>query len=375
MKSKPLAKVCVLISFCLVVVTVMALSLPALATDPMTRFQPLTGYLIQVGPQGIVIDCGHKKGVAVGDLFAVLQPGAPLIHPVTGRSMGVQEKLVAALKVMRVEADYAICRPLNRYLRVPLVRGSLVKRFASMAALFIDFNGNGVELFSRTREALPQLDWADYGVGLQHRQSLRRPGGPGAMGYDLYVVNEGPNLTFYNGDQELVAAWSAVQFSGQNSLSDSRDGRSLDKSKKDKYGLSTTASDKAILTRYRQMANVSLVVRGMDVGDLDNDGISEMVFTDGEKIFVYQMTERGLKYSYRYHFEKWGSIVNIQVGDITGDRRAEILVNTFNETEDGFSSFVIAKRKGKYRIIADHIPFVMGFLGGRSVADKGVYFV
>ncbi len=373
MKSKyKLCKSSVLVSFCFVVITLLVVSLPAVAADHMTRFQPLSGYLVQNGPQGIVLDCGHKKGVAVGDLFAVLQPGPSLIHPVTGRPMGVQERLTATLKVMRVEADYAICRPLNRYLRVPLRRGSLVKRFASMAALFIDLNGNGVELFSRIREDLPQLDWADYGVGLRHRQALRRPGGPGAMGYDLYVVNEGRNLTFYNGDQELVAAWNAAQFSGRNSLTDSSVGGSPGK---DKYGLSTTATGKAILTKYRQVAKVNLVVKGMDVGDLDNDGTPEMVFTDGEKIFVYQITERGLKYCYRYYFDRWGSIVNIQIGDITGDRRDEILVNTFNDTEDGFSSFVIAKKKGKYRIIADNIPFVMGLLGGRSVADKGVYFV
>ncbi len=356
-------------------VVFLAASLPVSAAEPMSRFQPLSGYLVQVGPQGIVLDCGRKKGVAVGDLFAVLQPGQPLIHPATGRPMGVQERLVASLKVMRVEADYAICRPLNRYLRVPLNRGSLVRRFASMSALFIDLNGNGVELFSRTREALPQLNWADFGVGLQHRQALRRPGGLGALGYDLYVVNQGPNLTFYNGDQELVAAWNSAQISGQNRLSDSATWRSSETGENSKYSLSTTEAGRAILTRYRQMAEVTLVVKGMDVGDLDNDGISEMVFTDGEKIFVYQITERGLKYSYRYHFDKWGSIVNIQVGDITGDRKDEILVNTFNETEDGFSSFVIAKKENKYRIVADNIPFVMGLLGGKSVADKGVYFV
>ena len=376
LKSKyKLNKSSVLVGFCLVIVTFLATSLPVLAADPMTRFQPLSGYLVQVGPQGVVVDCGRKKGVSVGDLFAVLQPGAPLIHPVTGRPMGAQERLVASLKVMRVEADYAICRPLNRYLRVPLNRGSLVRRFASMAALFIDLNGNGIELFSRTREALPQLNWGDYGVGLQHRQALRRPGGPGALGYDLYVVNEGPNLTFYNGDQELVAAWNGAQFSGQGGVSDSGARRTPGKGKNGKYGLSTSEAGKAILTKYRQLAEVSLVVKGMDVGDLDNDGISEMVFTDGEKIFVYQMTARGLKYSYRYHFDKWGSIVNILVGDITGDRKDEILVNTFKETEDGFSSFVLAKKEGKYTIVAENIPFVMGLLGGKSVADKGEYFV
>ena len=377
MKSESrLRKVIILARFSLVLVISLGVSLPVVAADPMSRFHALSGYLVQVGPQGVVVDCGRRKGVAVGDLFAVIQPGSPMIHPVTGRCMGTQERLIASLKVMRVEVDYAICRPLNRYLKVPLSRGALVKRFASMAALFIDLDGNGIECFSRIREFMPQLNWADYGLGLQHRQALQRPGGPGALGYDLYVVNQGQNLTFFNGDQELVAAWSAEQFASSGQVSSvSAIGISKGGQGKGKYGLSTSEAGKAILTKYRLMTEVSLVVKGMDVGDLDNDGISEVVFTDGEKIYVYQITERGLKYSYRYHFDKWGDIVNLQVGDIDGDRRDEIMVNIFNETEDGFSSFVMSKVKGKYRIVADNIPFVMGLLGGNSVADKGVYFV
>ena len=355
-------------------VTLLAVSAPSSAANPKARFQPLSGYLVQVGTEGIVIDCGRKKGVAVGDLFAVLQAGQPMIHPVTGKSLGVQERLVSTVKVTRVDVDYAVCRPLNRYFRIPLARGLVVRRFVQMPAIFIDLNGNGLDLFSRVRESLPQLNWADYGVGLRHRQALQRPGGPGAMGYDLYVVNQGPNLTFYNGDQELVAAWNAEQFAGKIARSGSGPG-TYGSEQPGRYGLSTSEKDQVLLTRYRQLAKVTLVVKGVDVGDLENDGIPEIVFTDGEKIYVYQVTDKGLKYLYRYHFERFGAIINIRVGDITGDRKDEILVNTFKETEDGFSSFVISKREGKYRIIADHIPFVMGLLGGRSVAEKGVYFV
>ncbi len=363
----------VVLSFLMAIL--LAVAVPVSAANPKIRFQPLSGYLVQAGPQGIVIDCGRKKGVAVGDLFAVLQAGQPLIHPVTGKSLGIQERFVSTLKVVRVDTDYAICRPLNRYFRVPLTRGLVVRRFTQMPAIFIDLNGNGLDLFSRVRETLPQLNWADYGVGLRHRQTLQRPGGPGAMGYDLYVVNQGPNLTFYNGDQELVAAWNAQQFSGKMTRSGSRAETYGTDGQSGKYGLSTSDKDQVLLTRYRQMAKVTLVVKGMDVGDLENDGIPEIVFTDGEKIYVYQVTDKGLKYRYRYYFERFGTIINIQVGDITGDRKDEILVNTFKETEDGFSSFVISKIDGKYRIIADHIPFVMGLLGGHSVAKKGVYFV
>ncbi len=348
---------------------------PASAMPLRERFRPLSGYLVQVGRQtGVVIDCGGRKGVAVGDLFAVLEPGPPLVHPVTGRPMGSRQRLVSTLKVLRVEPDYAVCRPLNRYLRVPLRRGMVISRFASLAALFIDLNGNGVELFSRVREILPQLNWADYRVGLRFREALHRPGGPGALGYDLYVVYQNAELTFFNGDQELVGAWPAASFStgaAAGSLpAGSGGGRTGGR-----YSLSTNDPGKALLTHYRKMAEINLVVKGMDIGDLEGDGIPDIVFTDGEKIYVYQVTPKGLKFRYRYHFDEWGSIVNILVGDVTGDHRDEILVNVFKESEDGFSSFIIGKQQGHYRILARNIHFVMGLLGGKSVADKGVYFV
>lgn len=368
-----LRRVSILIVFCLLMACLPALLTSVFAAPVSARFSSLSGYLVQAGSRGLVIDCGRKKGVAVGDLFAVLQPGPPLVHPVTGRPLGTQERLVASLKVARVEPDYAICRPLNRYQKVALSRGLRVKRFAQMAAVFIDLNGNGTDIFSRVREALPQLNWSDYGVGLRLRQTLNRPGALGAMGYDLYVVNQGSKLTFYNGDQELVAAWNSNSFIAPAASATA--GLRKDSGADGRYGLSTDDQDQVLLKHYRELAKVTLVVKGMDVGDLENDGHPEMVFTDGEKIYVYEITPKALKYKYRYHFQRFGSIINIQVGDITGDHKDEILVNTFKETEDGFSSFVVAKRDGKFRIVADHIPFVMGLLGGRSVADKGVYFV
>jgi len=355
---------------------VLSLGWPAVSgADPWSRFKPLSGYLVEVGVHGIVIDCGLRKGVSAGDLFAVMAPGAPLIHPRTGQSLGTQERLVASLKVMRAEAEFAVCQPLQRYLRVPLQRGALVRRFNAMASLFVDLQGDGKELFGRLREILPQLNWADYGVGLQLRQVLQRPGGPGAIGYDLYVVNQGTGLSVYNGDQELVVAWDDKTSVFPLSADANGSGSARAENNGSRYGLSTADADEAFLTRYRELAKVNLVVRGMDVGDLDRNGMPDVVFSDGEKIYVYQLTEAGLKYRYRYHFARWGSIINLQVGDIDGDRRDEIMVNTFKETEDGFSSFVIAVRSGKFQVVAENIPFVMGLLGGRSVADQGTSFV
>jgi hypothetical protein len=356
------------------VIWLLLAAVPVAALGPEARFQPVAGYLVQAGPKGVFIDCGRRKDVAVGDLFAVVRPGPPMIHPVTRRPMAGQEQLIAVLKVIRVEADYSICRPLSRYLRVPLARGLQVRRFAVMPAIFIDMNGTGVELFSRLRELLPQLDWADYNLGLRCRGALRQPGGLRALGYDLCVVSQGSQVTLYDADQEVVGAWPAADLQAASRGERSVAGRGRGAAK-GKYDLSTEDAEKALLNHYRLVAKVNLVVKGMDFGDLDGNGRVDIIFTDGEKIYVYEMLPKGLKYRYRYHYDKWGTIINVAVGDIDGDRRDEILINTFKETEDGFSSFVIGRRKGKFRVLVEHVPYTMGLLGGKSVAERGCYLV
>jgi hypothetical protein len=98
-----------------------------------------------------------------------------------------------------------------------------------------------------------------------------------------------------------------------------------------------------------------------------------MVFSDGQKIFVYRVTPRGLKYLYRYYHDTWGNLLNVQLADIDGDHRAEILVNVIRDSEDGFSSFVIGFKEGKFRPVAQEIPFLLGMVGGSSVAQGGVF--
>ncbi len=365
---------CKALIICLALITLQSAPPNLCAANLEDGFKPVSGYLVQTGTAGVIIDCGQRKGVSIGDLFAVLERGKPLIHPVTGQTLGTREKVKIVLKVIRVEADYSICHPLKRYFGVIPTPGSPVKRFAVMPALFIDLNGTGIELFSRLRDALPQLSWADYKTGLKLQQTLQN-GGPARLGYDFYVVNQGLNLTLYNGDNGLIRTIDTRQFSSPEGTAHNPEQKRLREKSNGRYRFSTTDSDNLLLTQYRQIAKLNLVVKSLSTGDLDNDGQPEIVFTDGENIYIYQISDHGLKYKYRYHFNKWGSIINVVVGDISGDHRAEIMVNVFKESEDGFSSFVISENLGKYRIQQDNIPFIMSLLGGRSVADKGVYFV
>ncbi len=338
----------------------------------ISHLQPLSGYIVQLTPQGIVIDCGRDKGTLAGDVFSVVIPGSPLVHPRTGKVIGRQEQKISLLKVIRVDGVYSVAVPLSRYRGVRLLRGQQVKRASGQRLLFIDASGTNSTLYSRLKESSSQVVWEEYNRGLSYRPLLNRPVELIKTGNDLYLVADRQVAYLYNADYELITSVPLAELNRQaGGLSA---GKSELKTGDGLYSLSTADNERVLIPHYRKVDQINLVVKNMDMGDLTGDRQTEVVFTDNEKIYVYTLTAKGLKYRYRYHYDKWGEIMNLQVADIDGDHKNELIVNTINEMEDGFSSFIIGYRQNKFQLVASNIPFAMGVLGANSVA-RGAYFL
>ncbi len=335
--------------------------------DELERFQPLDGYVVQSTPREIIIDCGLQKGVRIGDLFTVLVSGPPLVHPTTGQVIGTRDQKVSVLKVVKVDAAYAVALPLGRYLRVPVLRGQRVRRFTNQRLLFIDADGQEMETYSKLKAVLPQLIWEEYAAGLGYRTRINPITNLSSLGYDLYMVADRQRITVFNGDLNLLGTIPVVALR--------RSGAAKAPAGVAGYSLSTAEREKVRISSYRKAGEINLVVKSLDMGDVTGDRLPEVVFTNGEKIYVYTLTAKGLKYRYRYAFAKWGTIANIQVADVDGDRKKEIIVNSFKETEDGFSSFIIGYQNKKFKLLAQGIPYIMGVIGGESTSQKGAYFL
>ncbi len=360
---------------CLALLIVCLAALPSLiwgdmAGDELERFHPLDGYVVQSTPREIIIDCGLQKGVRIGDLFAVVVSGPPLVHPTTGRVIGNREQKVSVLKVVRVDNAYAVALPLGRYARVPVLRGQKVRRFTRQRLLFIDADGQEMESYSKLKAFLPQLIWEEYSAGLRYRAAINPITNLRSLGYDLYMIADCQRISIFNGDVDLIATIPAAALRRETVTGASRASAGVAG-----YTLSTSEREKVRISSYRKAGEMNLVVKSLDMGDVTGDRLPEVVFTDGEKIYVYTLTAKGLKYRYRYAFDKWGTLANIQVADIDGDRKKEIIVNSFKETEDGFSSFVIGFRDNKFQLLAQGVSFIMGVIGGDSVSQKGTFFL
>ncbi|MBN2332664.1 MAG: VCBS repeat-containing protein [Deltaproteobacteria bacterium] len=355
---------------CYAVVSLLAGSAWALGADELSRrLQPVGGYIVQLDQQGVVIDCGRIRGVLPGDLFSVVVSGPPMVHPVTGQVVGRQEQRLSLLKVVRVDEQYAVTVPLKGCRGIRLLRGQQVKRAAGQRLLFVDASGTNTVLYSRLKGVLPHIVWEEYNVGLGYGPLLQRPQEMARAGYDLYLVADRQANYLYNADYELMTSvpLASLNISAPGFPAAQGNGVAGNQG----YALNTADQERALISRYRQLEEISLVVKSMDMGEVTGDRLTDVVFTDTEKIYVYSLTDKGLQYRYRYHYDSWGTIINLQLADIDGDQKQEILVNTLKETEDGFSSFIIGFREGKFQVVASNIPFAMGMVGGRSTAEGG----
>lgn len=179
---------------------------PALAgtlEDVAADLQPVSGYVVLPVQNEFLIDLDASKGVVVGDLFAVVQPGEKITHPVTGETLGTLDVRKGVLQVTQVKSGFSHALLLEGAGQVS--RGDVIRRFANLRATFLDYTGRGESFYSDLKGALPGLDWQDYAVAQSSRPA--QPGAIQAGNADLVVVLDNQQLAVRDGAFRLLHAY------------------------------------------------------------------------------------------------------------------------------------------------------------------------
>jgi len=72
-------------------------------------FPPL-GYIVSVDGKDIIVDLGSEAGLKDGDTLEIVQEGAQIIHPVSGKVLSAPMKVIGELKVVAAAPQVSTCK-------------------------------------------------------------------------------------------------------------------------------------------------------------------------------------------------------------------------------------------------------------------------
>jgi TolB-like protein len=97
--------------------------------------------------------------------------------------------------------------------------------------------------------------------------------------------------------------------------------------------------------------------KGMDIGDVNNDGLNEVVVIDKQNVYIYQKTNSDLKLLQKIPGKSYENYIAVDVADMNRDGIPEIYVTALNDAQ--LISFVLQYKDGKYVKIASDVRWFL----------------
>jgi TolB-like protein len=104
--------------------------------------------------------------------------------------------------------------------------------------------------------------------------------------------------------------------------------------------------------------------RGMDIGDVNGDGLNETIMIDPHNVFIYQKKGNEFKLIQQIPGKSYDNYVSLDVADINANGIKEIIVSSYNGQQ--VDSFILEFRNGKFVTIASGLPFFMRVIDNAS---------
>ncbi len=107
---------------------------------------------------------------------------------------------------------------------------------------------------------------------------------------------------------------------------------------------------------------VPFKAQAMAVGDLTGDGTMKLAISDGQGVYVYSLDKTGIKQVWSFAGATTDNVIALDAADINKNGAAEIFVT--NYTVHGLRSYVLEYRNAKFEKIWDEVPLHFRVLEG-----------
>lgn len=104
--------------------------------------------------------------------------------------------------------------------------------------------------------------------------------------------------------------------------------------------------------------------RGMDIGNVNNDGLNDVVIIDKNNVYIYQKTDKELKLLEKINGKTHHNYIAVDIADINRNGTNEIFITALNGTL--LESFVLEFKNGKFEIIASNLRWFFRILENSS---------
>ncbi|SHK20392.1 hypothetical protein [Thermocrinis minervae] len=282
----------------------------ALDLEGLKEFFNRQGYVVKVDKDKVVVDLGKGK-LFPGEELLVLREGQKIVHPVTGKVLGVEQNPIGRIKITTVEESYSVGR---------LVEGKDVKPSDRVKVYVPDV------CYAGSDEGYFQVSSAVEGV-------KRGQGCP-------YVVKEFSDGFGVEFNQKPVAFFPkpSLQTTGLQRAS---------------------LEDLSFLGRSKLIRVLPSLPLSADVGDVYGNGKDYLVVLYSSKLEVYEILKNDLLLRSSYSLPA-GIPVSVSVGRIGEENKDYILVNMVSGDK---ASSLILKMVGDMLVsVKKDIPMFMAVL-------------
>ncbi len=330
------------------------------SADLIDDLQPLDGYVVMARDKEFIIDLDGEDGIAVGDIFSVMDEGEELVHPVTKKVIGKLDTVKGVLRVVRLEDGYSFARPLGKSSAIK--RGDTIRRYSSLKAVFWDYDEENEALYNHLQSSLDSLNWQQYDLAQQQRPATPAPI-ESSNTQVLVFVAQGETLEVRDGGFGLVRKYS---LSGATLPSKPETPVLSPVDAKEKSGARTLSTatltapleEKAAIVSYGSSLGVSPLLDNTMMADvLDQGDLRLLAVTDGGKIKVFAMDDQ-LQQLAEGQLDRFGKILAVQWWQ--PDKNGPLYLAALGWTDDQLDSTIFLFEDGRLRIVAGGIDTILG---------------
>lgn len=347
-------------------------------------FPKVTGQVIGLEQERVLLDLGSKNQVIPGLELQVYREGEEFRHPYTGQILGKLDRDVGRVRILEVHENFSVAEVIQR------AEGTIVQQ------------GDHVRVTSaRVILALPNVDVADV-AGANTRSVTR----------DLQNALVKTGRFEVMNDQRIRAALQEEKVAAPDQLADPAALQALWKRLRvtavllgklslmekavqlDVQVISTVRGDSITLAstevkgvaprfasvpsrgggsfaggeapRIDQVAlrsqDVPYQGQAMTVGEFTGDGTMKVAISNGQGVYLYDLEKNGIKQIWSLPGVPTDNVIALDAADINSNGVAEIFVTNYSRS--GLRSYVLEYRDGKFVKIWDEVPLHFRVLEG-----------